>query len=204
MTKNNYQIFQQILQQVKQQDKKPTLLLHSCCAPCSSACIQQLCDFFEITVFYYNPNISPATEYEKRKQEQIKFISEFNSDVKFLDCDYNPIEFYGLVKGLEDCEERGERCVKCYELRMKKTCQVAKQNGFDYFATTLTLSPLKDEKVINQIGLELQEQFSQKYLVSNFKKNNGYLNSINLSKQYDLYRQDYCGCVYSKKKKIFD
>ena len=201
MDQTNYQIFQDIIKQVQQLEQKPTLLLHSCCAPCSSACIQQIAKFFDITVLYYNPNISPQAEYEKRKQEQINFISQFDNSVKFMDCDYEPTKFYSLVKGLEHCEERGERCVKCYTMRMQKTCQIAKQNNFDYFASTLTLSPLKDEKVINQIGKQLEQEYSQPYLVSNFKKNNGYLNSINLSKQYNLYRQDYCGCVFSQKNK---
>ena len=201
--KTNYQIFCDTIEQIKQSSIKPTLLLHSCCAPCSSGCITQLLDYFNITILYYNPNISPTSEYERRKAEQIKFIKDFDTQntIKFLDCDYNPQEFYSLAKGLEDCPERGERCVKCYRLRLEKTCKEAKQHNFDYFASTLTLSPLKDEKVINQIGLELQEKYSQKYLVTNFKKNNGYLNSIKLSKQYNLYRQDYCGCVYSQKNK---
>ena len=202
MKQNNYQIYLNTLKQIENNGTKPSLLLHSCCAPCSSACIQQLCDFFDITVFYYNPNISPASEYEKRKKEQIKFISEFNSDVKFLDCDYNPKEFYNIAKGLELCDEKGERCFKCYKLRMEKTCLTAKEKKFDYFATTLTLSPLKDEKVINYIGIQLQNNYNKMYLVSNFKKNNGYLNSTKLSNQYKLYRQDYCGCIYSKNKEL--
>ncbi len=200
--KNNYQIFKEKLEEIKKSGVKPTLLLHSCCAPCSSGCITQVLDYFDITILYYNPNISPKSEYERRKAEQIKFLKDFDSSnsIKFLDCDYNPEEFYCIAKGLEDCPERGERCHKCYKLRLEKTCRVAKENNFDYFASTLTLSPLKDEKVINQIGLELQKQYNQNYLINNFKKNNGYLTSINLSKQYNLYRQDYCGCVYSKKR----
>ena len=201
--KTNYQIFLQTINEIKESGIKPTLLLHSCCAPCSSGCITQLTDYFDITILYYNPNISPLEEYERRKTEQIKFLKEFDTkkEIKFLDCDYNPKEFYELAKGLEDCPERGERCVKCYRLRMEKTCITAKQHNFDYFATTLTLSPLKDEKVINEIGISLQEEYAQKYLITNFKKNNGYLNSIKLSEQYRLYRQDYCGCIYSKNNK---
>ena len=203
MNSTNYQIFKHTLQEINVSGIKPTLLLHSCCAPCSSGCITQLLDYFNITILYYNPNISPKEEYERRKAEQIKFLKEFDktNSIKFLDCDYNPEEFYSLAKGLEDCPERGERCKKCYRLRLEKTCKLAKELKYNYFASTLTLSPLKDEKVINEIGLDLQNKYNQKYLVTNFKKNNGYLNSLNLSKQYNLYRQDYCGCVYSKKNK---
>ena len=147
-----------------------------------------------------NLNYEYSLKWFSKPELYSAFSPKYNT-IKFLDCDYNPQEFYSLAKGLEDCPERGERCVKCYRLRLEKTCKEAKENNFDYFASTLTLSPLKDEKVINQIGLELQEKYSQKYLVTNFKKNNGYLNSIKLSKQYNLYRQDYCGCVYSQKNK---
>ena len=176
------------------------VLLHCCCAPCSTACILQLKDYFKITVFYYNPNISPKQEYEKRKAEQISFINKFapTGEIKFLDCDYNPNEFFDVAKGLENCAEKGERCVNCYRLRMERTCKTAKENGYNYFATTLTLSPLKEEKVLNEIGVRLQTEYHMPYLITNFKKNNGYLTSIQLSKQYNLYRQDYCGCIYSK------
>ncbi len=200
MKQNNYQIFLSTLSKVKGLEKKPTLLLHCCCAPCSTASILQIKDYFDITVFYYNPNISPKEEYLKRKTEQINYIKAIapNNEIKFEDCDYVPTEFFNIAKGLEHCAEKGERCLKCYELRMEKTCKVAKEKGFDFFATTLTLSPLKEETAINEIGLKLQQKHQMPYLVSNFKKNNGYLKSIELSKQFNLYRQDYCGCVYSK------
>lgn len=203
MKLNNYQIFCNKIKEVSACENKPSVLLHCCCAPCSTACILQLKDYFDITVFYYNPNISPKQEYEKRKAEQINYINQIapNGEIKFEDCDYVPTEFYSIAKGLELCPEKGERCLKCYKLRMEETCKRAKEKGYDYFATTLTLSPLKEEKDINRIGIQLQEEYEMPYLVSNFKKNNGYLNSINLSKQYNLYRQDYCGCVYSKQNK---
>jgi len=182
------------------------VLLHSCCAPCSSACIERLCDRCDITVFYYNPNIGNPEEYLKRKEEQIRLINEYNAEkkgiheIKILDADYDPESFYAMAKGLEQCPERGKRCHKCYELRMRKTALAALAEGnFDYFATTLTLSPLKDSEVINRIGMKIEEETGMKYLPSDFKKRNGYLRSIELSKQYDLYRQNFCGCVYSRR-----
>jgi predicted adenine nucleotide alpha hydrolase (AANH) superfamily ATPase len=184
---------------------KVAVLLHSCCAPCSSACIERLCDRCDVTVYYYNPNIGEEAEYLKRKEEQIRLIGAYNAEkkgkfeIKILDADYDPDSFYKMAKGLEKCPERGERCHKCYELRMRRTAEAALSAGeFDYFATTLTLSPLKDSEAINRIGLKIEEDTGMKYLPSDFKKRNGFLRSIELSKQYDLYRQDYCGCVYSK------
>ncbi len=183
----------------------PSVLLHSCCAPCSSTCIERLCDRCDVTVYYYNPNIGEEAEYLKRKEEQIRLINEYNAEkkgkfgIKILDADYDPDSFYKMAKGLETCPERGERCHKCYRLRMLRTAKAALENGgFDFFATTLTLSPLKDSEAINRIGFELEEETGMNYLPSDFKKRNGFLRSIELSKQYDLYRQDYCGCVYSK------
>ena len=181
------------------------VLLHSCCAPCSSTCIERLCDRCDVTVYYYNPNIGEEAEYLKRKEEQIRLIGAYNAEkkgkfeIKILDADYDPDSFYKMAKGLEKCPERGERCHKCYELRMRRTAEAALSAGeFDYFATTLTLSPLKDSEAINRIGFKIEEDTGMKYLPSDFKKRNGFLRSIELSKQYDLYRQDYCGCVYSK------
>ncbi len=181
------------------------VLLHSCCAPCSSACIERLADRCSVTVFYYNPNIGETDEYQKRKSEQIRLIDTFNKEERFafkigiMDADHDPESFYSIAKGLEKCPERGERCHKCYELRMRKTAEKALlSGGFDLFATTLTLSPLKDSDAINRIGLMLEKETGQKYLPSDFKKRNGYLRSIELSKQYGLYRQNYCGCVYSR------
>ena len=181
-------------------DYTPKLLLHSCCAPCSSRCIEYLSNYFDVTVLYYNPNISPKLEYEKRKVEQIKFINEFESKNKldFMDVGYDYNDFVNISKGLEHVPEGGERCFKCYRLRLDKTAKVAKENGYDYFGTTLTVSPYKNSQILNQIGEELQKEYNIKYLYSDFKKNNGYKRSIELSKEYNLYRQDYCGCIYSK------
>ena len=176
---------------------KPTLLLHSCCGPCSSACIERLKPFFDITILYYNPNIEPIEEYTKRKNEQIRFINEIG-EVKFLDCDWDNDMFLNMSKGLEKEKEGGIRCHKCYDLRLNKTAELAKEENFEYFGTTLTVSPYKNSQVINEIGDKLSKEHNVKFLFSDFKKKNGYTRSIELSKEYNLYRQDYCGCVYSK------
>ena len=174
----------------------PRLLLHSCCAPCSSHCIEYLSSHFKVTVFYYNPNISSEEEYKKRVSEQIRFIKEFPAKypVQFIEGDYDTER---MAKGLEKCEEGNERCFKCYELRLQKTGEVAKQGGFDFFTTTLTISPLKNSVKINSIGLEVADKCGVPYLLSDFKKKEGYKRSIELSKEYNLYRQNYCGCAYS-------
>ncbi len=194
----NYQ--RKLEELVESLDYTPKLLLHSCCAPCSSRCIEFLSNYFDITVIYYNPNISPVEEYEKRKAEQKKFISEFKSKNKldFIDVGYDYNDFLNIAKGLEHIPEGGERCFKCYRLRLEKTALVAKENNYDYFGTTLTVSPYKNSQVLNKIGEELSEKYDIKYLYSDFKKNNGYKRSIELSRTYNLYRQDYCGCIYSK------
>lgn len=181
----------------------PKLLLHTCCAPCSSYCIEYLSNYFDITVLYYNPNISPQEEYEKRKQEQIRFLKEYPSKNKLdiMDIDYNYNEFLDIAKGLEQEPEGGKRCHKCYRLRLEKTAIMAKENHFDYFGTTLTVSPYKNSQLLNQIGSELESKYQIAYLYSDFKKKEGYKRSIELSKQYHLYRQDYCGCIYSKKER---
>ena len=179
-------------------DYRPKLLLHSCCAPCSSYVITYLKDYFDITILYYNPNIEPVEEYNKRKEEQIRFCKLFN--IKVLDCDYDNDKFHDIVKGFEDCKEGGNRCFKCYELRLRKTAIMA--NNYDYFGTTLTVSPFKNSNKLNEIGLMLSEEYNIKYLVSNFKKKEGYKKSIILSKEYNLYRQNYCGCIYSKRDNI--
>lgn len=176
---------------------KPKLLLHSCCAPCSTTVIERLLSYFNITIIYYNPNIEPIEEYEKRKQEQIKIIKEYK--LNYLDCDYNNNLFHEMSKGLEDIPEKGIRCHKCYRLRIEYTAKKALEYNYDYFGTTLTVSPYKLSNIINEIGLDLEKQYKVKFLVSDFKKNNGYKNSIELSKKYDLYRQNYCGCIYSKR-----
>ncbi len=185
----------------------PSLLLHSCCAPCSSYCIEYLSRYFSITVLYYNPNIYPEAEYEKRKSEQKRLIGEMKTKypVKMLDCDFESERFYETARGLEDCREGGERCFGCYRLRLEKTVREAKNNGFDYFTTTLTISPLKNAQKINEIGHELSEEFNVEWLPSDFKKKEGYKRSIELSKVHNLYRQDYCGCIFSQRdKKITD
>ena len=175
----------------------PTLLLHSCCAPCSSYVISYLSNYFNITVFYYNPNIYPRDEYEKRKAEQIRFINEYKTKnpVSFLDCEYNADEFFEAAKGLENEPERGARCEKCFLLRLSKTAKAAENGNFDYFATTLTVSPYKNAELINRIGSSIP--CHSKYLPSDFKKREGYKKSIMLSEVYGLYRQNFCGCVYS-------
>ena len=180
--------------------KVPRLLLHSCCAPCSSYVIEYLSQYFEITVFYYNPNISMEEEYKKRVAEQKRFINEFPAKhkVSFIECDYDTSVFYNTVKGYEKCKEGGERCFLCYELRLRETARRAVAGEFDYFTTTLTISPLKKSVKLNEIGYNLGMEYGVGYLLSDFKKKEGYKRSIELSKEYDLYRQNYCGCIYSR------
>ena len=173
------------------------LLLHSCCAPCSSACLERLKDKFAVTVLYYNPNIDEKAEYEKRKAEQIRFLQE-TGWAKFIDCDYDSESFSRMSSGLENEPERGKRCYLCYQLRLEKTAQIAKENGFSWFCTTLSLSPHKNAEWLNEIGEKTAGRYALNYLVSDFKKKGGYLQSIALSKEYGLYRQDFCGCRFSK------
>lgn len=179
----------------------PTLLLHSCCAPCSSYVISFLANYFYITILYYNPNISPRDEYEVRKKEQIRLIKEINTkySVKFMDCDYDNDLYEEKIKGLESEPERGKRCNVCFRLRLEETAKRASLNNFDYFSTTLTVSPYKNARLINEIGLDIGNRYNVSYLVSDFKKNDGYKKSILLSNEYNLYRQNYCGCKYSKR-----
>ena len=174
---------------------KPKLLLHCCCAPCSSACLERLKEHFQITALFYNPNIEDE-EYLRRKDELIRFIKE-TGWADFIDCDHDTKEFYSAVKGLEREKEGGKRCEVCFKLRLEKTAETAKELGYGYFTTTLTISPLKDAKLINTIGESLQSE-SVKWLYSDFKKRGGYLRSTELSKEHCLYRQNYCGCVYSR------
>lgn len=190
---------EKIIDELVKEGKTPTLLLHSCCGPCSSCCIERLADYFKITVYYYNPNIYPEEEYLKRKQVQLDIISKLptKNKVEFLDCDYIQDEYNEAVKGYEACREGEERCYKCYELRIRKTGEVAKEKGFDFFTTTLSVSPHKNSKWINEIGRKVEKDINQKYLPADFKKKDGYKRSIELSKKYCLYRQNYCGCVYS-------
>lgn len=180
-------------------DHKPRLLLHSCCGPCSSYVITYLKDYFDITILYYNPNIEPLSEYEKRKQEQIKLINKLNiKTITLMDIDYENNKYREYVKGYEEEREGGNRCHLCYQLRLEKTAKKGKENNFEYFGTTLSVSPYKNALVLNKIGEELEEKYKIKWLYSDFKKKEGYKKSIELSKEYDLYRQDYCGCLFSK------
>ena len=183
-------------------DHKPTLLLHSCCAPCSSSVIERLMPYFNITVLYYNPNIEPKVEYEKRKEEQKRFLEYFN--VNMLDSDYDNFIWHEVVNGLENEPERGKRCYICYKKRLEYTANTARSNNFEYFGTTLTLSPYKNANWINEIGLNLEKEYNIKFLVSDFKKKDGYKRSIELSNKYGLYRQNYCGCEFSKRNSIMD
>lgn len=178
----------------------PTLLLHSCCAPCSSYTLEYLSRYFSITVFYFNPNISPKAELDKRFAEQKRLIETLPSENKIsLICgDYNYDEFLNIARGYESVPEGGERCFRCYRMRLEKTAELAKQNGFDYFCTTLSISPLKNSQKINEIGFDVAEKYGVKWLPSDFKKREGYKRSIELSREYDLYRQNFCGCVFSK------
>jgi len=185
--------------------KGKRLFLHSCCAPCSSYVLEYLSTFFEITVFYYNPNITFQTEYDKRVEEQKRLIGAFNEKNKavnypihFVEGSYEPDRFFAMARGMEDMPEGGERCFLCYEMRLREAAEHAKAGQFDYFTTTLSISPMKNAAKLNEIGAKLSKEYDVAYLFSDFKKKNGYKRSIDLSKEYDLYRQDYCGCVYSK------
>lgn len=178
----------------------PSLMLHSCCAPCSSYVLEYLSHYFKITVFYYNPNIYPNEEYIKRKEEQKKFISDFNTEYKvnFIEGPYDSKKFYQVSKGFENEKEGGLRCFKCYDLRLRETAKLAQSKAYDYFTTTLTISPYKNAQKLNEIGAELEREYGVRYLYSDFKKKNGYKRSIELSNEYNLYRQNYCGCVFSQ------
>lgn len=178
---------------------KAKLLLHSCCAPCSSSVIERLSDQYEITVVYYNPNIEPEAEYLKRKKEQIRLLNLWH--IPYLEFPYANQDFKEIVRGYEDAPENGPRCWLCYRLRLEKTAKLAQTNGFNIFTTTLTVSPQKKSVLINEIGLDLAEKYQVKYLTADFKKADGYLRSIQLAKEYDLYRQNYCGCLYNKSEK---
>lgn len=198
----NYQvILDEILKKI---EGVPKLLLHVCCAPCSSYVLEYLANYFEITVFYYNPNIDTLEEYKKRKEESSRFTKDFKTKypVKFIGLPHLQDEYDKKIKGFEQEKEGGIRCFECYRLRLEKACLYAKENNYDYFATTLTISPLKNSQKINEIGKELEEEYHIKYLYSDFKKKEGYKRSIVLSREYNLYRQDYCGCKYSKRNNL--
>jgi len=194
--KENYD--KKMQEQIKGIEKGARLLLHSCCAPCSSACLERLKEHFSVTVLYYNPNIEEEAEYTKRKAEQIRFLKE-TGWAEFLDCDHEAAAFARIAEGVENEPERGARCYRCYALRLKKTAQIAKEKGYGYFATTLTLSPHKNADWLNEIGEKEGDRYEVIYLYSDFKKQAGYYRSIDLAKEYGLYRQDFCGCRYSKR-----
>ena len=187
-------------------DKAPRLFLHSCCAPCSSYVLEYLRQYFRITVFYYNPNITEDAEYRKRVEEQKRLIAAYNETqgypIEIIEGDYEPECFFEMAKGMEDCPEGGERCFACYELRLRETAKRASAGAYDYFTTTLTISPLKNAVKLNEIGEQLAKESYVNWLPSDFKKRGGYQRSIELSKEYDLYRQDYCGCVYSRRQRL--
>ena len=198
----NYQReLDRLLDQLDREGKVPTLLLHSCCAPCSSYVLEYLSQHFSITLLYYNPNISPEEEYRHRIEEQKRLISVLpvRHPVTFLEGAYQPERFYDLARGLEEVPEGGERCFRCYELRLREAAQAAKERGLDYFATTLSISPLKNASKLNEIGQRIGAELGVAYLCGDFKKKNGYKRSVELSAVYNLYRQNYCGCVYSRR-----
>nr|WP_314460314.1 epoxyqueuosine reductase QueH [uncultured Clostridium sp.] len=204
MNPRNYQKeLDQIIEGLKEQKKVPKLLIHSCCAPCSSYVLEYLSQYFEITVYFYNPNIYPPMEYIRRVEEQGRLIDEmkFVHPVTLQTGAYEPGEFYRIVEGLEKEPEGGSRCFRCYELRLQEAAKIAQAGRFDYFTTTLSISPLKNADKLNEIGEKLGKEYRVSYLPSDFKKKNGYKRSVELSKEHDLYRQDYCGCVFSQRER---
>lgn len=200
--KINYQkTLDNTISEIIQKQETPSLFLHSCCAPCSSYVLEYLSEYFKVTVYFYNPNIYPAEEYDKRTVELERFISQLKvkNPVSLIEGEYDTDKFYDIAKGFESEKEGGERCFKCYELRLREAARLAKDKGFDYFTTTLSISPYKNAEKLNKIGQALEKELGVKYLYSDFKKKNGYKRSIELSQQYGLYRQNYCGCVFSKR-----
>jgi predicted adenine nucleotide alpha hydrolase (AANH) superfamily ATPase len=198
--KVNYQkMLDEKIEEIKKQNIKPSLLLHACCAPCSSAVLEYLYEHFNITLFFYNPNISPESEFNYRLEELKRLIAEMNfNNIEIVVPNYDNNEFEELAKGLENLPEGDKRCKNCYRLRLKKTAEYAKEKGFDFFTTTLSVSPYKNAAWLNEIGERLQDKYGVKYLYADFKKQGGYYRSQELSKEHDLYRQDYCGCRFSK------
>ena len=196
--KRNYQIeMEEEIQRLA--GRRPALLLHSCCGPCSSAVLERLTEHFQVTVLYYNPNIEPEEEYRHRLSEQERLLKLLPGSVGLLPCDYGHAAFAAFAEGMADCPEGGERCLACFALRLTETARQAKAHGFEYFTTTLSVSPHKNADNVNRIGEAAGREAGVKYLMADFKKKNGYLRSLQLSKEYDLYRQDYCGCQYSKR-----
>ncbi len=204
MNKQNYHLkMLQMIEEACGGEDVPRLLLHSCCAPCSSYCLELLSQHFEVTVFYYNPNIFPPEEYVMRVEEQDRFIKAFPAKypISFVEGSYDTGRFYEMAKGMEQLKEGGERCFACYELRLRESAKYAKAHGFDFFTTTLSISPLKNAAKLNEIGAKLEKEYGIRYLYSDFKKQNGYKRSTEISNEYEMYRQYYCGCVYSKKQR---
>ncbi len=201
----NYQKeLEKVISKIDSLEEIPTLLLHSCCAPCSSYVLEYLANYFKITIFYYNPNISPKEEFDKRIEEQKRLIRELTvkNKVEFIEGNYDNSKYENAIQGLEFEKEGGSRCHICYQLRLEETAKLAKEKGFNYFTTTLSISPYKNAKVLNEIGEELEKIYHVNYLYADFKKKDGYKRSIELSRIYHLYRQDYCGCKYSKRNKL--
>ncbi len=200
MAQNYQKELEKLLASLAERGEVPTLFLHSCCAPCSSYVLEYLSGFFRITVFYYNPNIYPDEEYDKRVEEQRRFIEQLPAKypISFVEGDFDKERFYAMARGKEHLPEGGERCRACYELRLREAAEHARRLGFDFFTTTLSISPLKNAAWLNEIGLRLEQEFGVRYLVSDFKKKDGYRRSTELSRAYGMYRQDYCGCVFSK------
>ncbi len=204
MNRTNYQKqLEEVLKRMKEEGKRKRLLLHACCAPCSSYCLEYLREAFALTVFFYNPNLTEQEEYRRRVEEEKRLIALMNgqegsSQIEILEGRYEPERFLEAAKGLETCKEGGERCVRCFALRLGETARVAAEGGFDFFTTSLTISPLKNSALLNRIGAQEGERYGVRFLPSDFKKNNGYLRSTQLSRLYGLYRQNYCGCIYSK------
>jgi len=204
MNKQNYHLkMTEMIREYCNEEKVPRLLLHSCCAPCSSYCLELLSQHFAVTVFYYNPNIYPPEEYQMRVEEQARFIGAFPAKypISFVEGNYDTARFYEMAKGMEQLKEGKERCFSCYEMRLRESADYAKANGFDFFTTTLSISPLKNAEKLNEIGEKLEKEYDVKYLYSDFKKQNGYKRSTEISNEYEMYRQYYCGCVYSKKQR---
>lgn len=199
MNKVNYQKdMEKVL--AREMDRVPRLLLHVCCAPCSSYVLEYLSAYFEITVFYYNPNIEPEAEYRFRAAEEQRFITEIAPEhpIAYTEGDYDPAAFHEAVRGLEQEKEGGARCTECFRLRLDRAARACRDGGFDYFTTTLTISPLKDADRLNRLGQEAAAQYGVTWLPSDFKKRGGYVRSVELSRKHDLYRQDFCGCAYSR------
>ncbi|MBR7164428.1 MAG: epoxyqueuosine reductase QueH [Clostridia bacterium] len=200
MVMNYKKLMEQEIEKIKQSGRKPTLLLHACCAPCSSAVLELLCEHFDIALYFYNPNISPESEFTFRLEELKRLTEKMAlSNVAVVAPTYDSREFDAIAQGLEDLPEGGVRCEKCYRLRLQKSIAYAKEQGFDYVTTTLSISPYKNARWLNEIGCELGERYGVTYLVSDFKKGEGYKRSCFLSKEYNLYRQNYCGCIFSKR-----